>query len=49
MVQHLADQIKKNQEDATKNEIPEILMRFFPHPHSTVQTSTQKLENTSVN
>ena len=30
MVQHLVDQIKKNQEDATKNEIPEILMRFSP-------------------
>ena len=30
MVQHLVDQIKKNQEDATKNEIPEILMWFSP-------------------
>ena len=30
MVQHLLDQIKKNQEDATKNKIPEILMWLSP-------------------
>ena len=30
MVHHLLDQIKKNQEDTTKNEIPEILMQFSP-------------------
>ena len=30
MVQHLVDQIKKIQKDATKNEIPEIVMQFSP-------------------